>query len=72
MERLDAVDLEGVDVLCIIAIGKAASLSRSHPVIALAERELVIEEPVGEIGLEDAEVVYSGDRALRNGRLNRV
>ena len=72
IERLGAVDLEGVDVLGIVAVEEASALSGGEPVVALAEGELVVEEAIGDIGLDDAEDIGGRDWAFGNRRLHRI
>ena len=53
----------------IVAIGEAASFRRPHPMVALAEGEFMIQEEIGDICFNDAEVIHRRDRPNRNNRL---
>jgi hypothetical protein len=41
----------------------------AHPMVALAEGEFVIQEEIGDIFFDDAEVIHRGDRPSGNDRL---
>jgi hypothetical protein len=62
VKRLYAVDLEGVDVLCIVAPRKAASLARTEPVVDLSESDFVIEDVVRGVSFHDPNPIRRRDR----------
>ena len=55
VKRLRAIDLEGVDVLGVVAVKKLPPLGRGQPVVALADGELVVEQTIGEVRLDSAD-----------------
>ena len=56
VQRLDAVDVEGIDVLGVVGVGKGATLSRPQPLVLLAERNYVVENLGGDVGLHQASI----------------
>ena len=72
IQRLNAIDLEIVNILGVIAPQHGCALVGTQPVVALAERNFMVEDVVAEIGFEDAGVFRRRDRAFGDGVLNRI
>ncbi len=69
VQRLDAVDVEGIDVLGVVGVGKGATLCRPKPLVLFAERNYVIEHLCRYVGLHHSSLRNGGDRSDRNGGL---
>ena len=69
VQRLDAIDAEGVDVLSVVGVGHAAADGGSEPIVLLAERDFVVEIVGGDVGLQDARIGVVGDGSGGNGGL---
>ncbi len=69
IQRLDAIDLEGIEILRVIGKRHAGALGRSQPLVLFAEGDNVIQKLIGEIGLEKPSLGRGGDGPLRNGGL---
>src|ERR1039457_1173570 len=67
VERLDAVDAEGIDVLGVVGVGHGGSLAGAEPFVLFAEGYLVVEDVGGEVSLDEAPIGGGGDRSHRNG-----
>ena len=52
-----AIDLEIVNILCVIAPEHGRALVGTKPVIALADRDFMVEDVIAEVGFENAEVL---------------
>ena len=65
-QRLNAVDLKGVDVLCVVAPEKAAAFSGPQPLVALPNRKHVVQQNVGEVCLHNPKIIGRGNRPCRN------
>src|ERR1035441_3643001 len=69
VERLDAVDAEGIDVLGVVGVGHAAAQAGPEPVVLFAEGEYVVEVLDGGVGLHYSSIGGCGDGPRRNGGL---
>jgi len=69
VQRLDAVDVEGVDVFGVVGVGHGATLGGSHPLVLFAERDLVADPMHGSVGFQQPSLCRFGNRSQRNGRL---
>ena len=54
VQRLSAVDAEGVDIFRVVGVGHPAAQSGAEPVVLLAEGDLVVEQAVGGVRLDEA------------------
>ena len=69
VERLDAVDAEGIDVFGVVGVGHAAAQPRSKPVVLFAEGDFVIEEVGRDVSLHDPCIRRGGDWPHGDGGL---
>jgi len=57
VQGFHTINLKGVDVLCVVAPGEAAALRWAQPMVALAKRELVIQQEIRHVGFNNPKVV---------------
>lgn len=70
VERLDAVDAEGVDVLGVVAIGHGSAVARPKPGVGFAKGDFVVAKQDGGVGLLQGEGVDGLGVAVGDGVLD--
>ena len=69
MQRLNAVNVEGVDVVGVVGVGKGAALAGAQPLVLFAERYDVVEVLDRGVCLYHASGGGCRDGSRRNGDL---